>query len=194
MEISIENLLKKARKGNERALNDLIQKIYPKIYNFSFRYVGSHDEAMEVSQKSLIKIYKNIQKLKDIKSWESWMYRITINICHEENRKAKTHKVISIHDRQEIWESKQDFDNKPDRNLEQQETKEILQEALQSLPEEQRLVLIMKEYQGLKFREIAETLEISENTAKSRLYYAMKALKKNLETQNFNPKTLNYAT
>jgi RNA polymerase sigma-70 factor (ECF subfamily) len=65
----------------------------------------------------------------------------------------------------------------PDELYQQHEKKEIVLAALQQIPTEQRTVIIMKEYEGLKFREIAEILDVSENTVKSRLYYGLKALR-----------------
>jgi RNA polymerase sigma-70 factor (ECF subfamily) len=88
--------------------------------------------------------------------------------------------------------SQNDIRSNPSKKLESQEITQMIQKAIQKLPEEQRLVLIMKEYQGMKFREIAESLEISENTAKSRLYYALKALKKTLNDWNIHQEILNY--
>jgi RNA polymerase sigma-70 factor (ECF subfamily) len=69
---------------------------------------------------------------------------------------------------------------------------DILQKALLELSEEQREVVIMKEYEGLKFREIAEILNISENTVKSRMYYGLDGLKKILEKKNINKNTIGY--
>ncbi|MGK0487534.1 MAG: RNA polymerase sigma-70 factor (ECF subfamily), partial [Candidatus Endobugula sp.] len=72
------------------------------------------------------------------------------------------------------------------------ELKVLLKKALAQLPEEQRMVVIMKEYEGLKIREIAEAMDISENTVKSRLYYALGSLKKLLEQWDINKETIHY--
>jgi RNA polymerase sigma-70 factor (ECF subfamily) len=79
------------------------------------------------------------------------------------------------------WEKSFERHQNPEKQLQQVELSDILQEALMELNEEQREVVIMKEYEGLKFREIAEVLNISENTAKSRMYYGLDGLKKILE-------------
>jgi RNA polymerase sigma factor (sigma-70 family) len=76
--------------------------------------------------------------------------------------------------------------------LQQAELSDILQGALRELNEEQREVVIMKEYEGLKFREIAEVLNISENTVKSRMYYGLDGLRKILERKNINKETIGY--
>jgi RNA polymerase sigma-70 factor (ECF subfamily) len=80
----------------------------------------------------------------------------------------------------------------PEKQLQQAELSDILQSALRELNEEQREVVIMKEYEGLKFREIAEVLNISENTVKSRMYYGLDGLRKILERKNINKETIGY--
>ena len=78
------------------------------------------------------------------------------------------------------------FERSPEEGYQQREQSRQVLQALQKLPVEQRTVIIMKEYEGLKFREIAEILNISENTAKSRLYYGLKGLKKIFGTRKDN--------
>lgn len=193
MEIKTQLLILKSQKGDADALNLLIQGAYPSIYQLSFRYFGNHDIASEITQQTMIQIYQQIQTLKDVNAWESWFYKIAINFCHQESKKQKNSKVISIHHQTEVQGfSQNDIRSNPSKKLESQEITQMIQKAIQKLPEEQRLVLIMKEYQGMKFREIAESLEISENTAKSRLYYALKALKKTLNDWNIHQEILNY--
>lgn len=80
----------------------------------------------------------------------------------------------------------------PDRQFQRNEVADILHAALMAINEDQRAVVIMKEYEGLKFREIAEVLNISENTVKSRMYYGLESLKRILEKQNINKDTINY--
>jgi len=80
----------------------------------------------------------------------------------------------------------------PDTDFEKQELGVILHQALNKINEEQRIVVIMKEYEGFKFREIAEMLQISENTVKARMYYGLNALRKILEKWNINQETVRY--
>ncbi len=80
----------------------------------------------------------------------------------------------------------------PERALRLTELSDILQECLTTLSDEQREVVIMKEYEGLKFREIAEALNISENTVKSRMYYGLEAMKRILERRNITKETIGY--
>lgn len=192
-------LITAARNGDSVALNQLVKQWYKRIYNFAFKYFNDHDQAMEVAQKTFISMNKNLSSLKEDAKFKSWLYRIAANYCHEEARKQKSRwifpfmKIDSNRDKQSIDNSaSQHREDDPERELDNQELKTLLKKALSKLPEEQRMVVIMKEYEGLKIREIAEAMDISENTVKSRLYYALGSLKQLLEQWNINKETIHY--
>ena len=135
---------------------------------------------MEVTQRTFIAVYKNINNLKDVKSYKYWLYRVALNQCHEEERRQKRKTWFSIFQNDDA-ERVEDTSFHPEKEFHQKEMEEIMGNMLKRLPEEQKAVLIMKEYEGMKFREIADTLGISENTAKSRLYYGLKSLRKYID-------------
>jgi RNA polymerase sigma-70 factor (ECF subfamily) len=179
-------LIEKAQLGDKRAFDELVNLWYTRIYNFAYKYFSDEDLATEIAQRTFIAVFKNLGKLQNLDRFKAWLYQIASNCCHEEQRRQKRQWTISwfrsaSNAEDETWEipieDERTFAN-PEAQFEQAELAEILQKALSKLPEEQRIVVIMKEYEGLKFIEIAEALQISENTAKSRLYYGLKALKK----------------
>ena len=90
------------------------------------------------------------------------------------------------------WEESHHRNENPERQLRHSELSDLLQACLMELSHEQREVVIMKEYEGLKFREIAEALNISENTAKSRMYYGLDGLKKILEQKKITKENIGY--
>ena len=90
------------------------------------------------------------------------------------------------------WELSEDRNENPEKLMQQAELSDLLQKCLLELSGEQREVIIMKEYEGLKFREIAEALNISENTVKSRMYYGLDGLKKILEKNRITKETIGY--
>ena len=194
-----ETLIVRARQGDQNAQGKLVQLWYKRIYNFSYKFFVDHDLAMEVTQKSFISMCKNLGSLQDIARFKSWLYKIAVNYCREEARRRKANKSISFdavwHREAEDsprWEgSAQRYDN-PERQFHHSTVSDILQGALMELNDEQREVVIMKEFEGLKFREIAEALNISENTVKSRMYYGLDGLKKILERKNITKDTLGY--
>ena len=189
-------LVQKAQQGDQKALNELLQHWYPKIYHFAKKYFADHDLAMEATQQCFVSVFKQIKKLKDPDSFRYWIYKIATNYCHNEERKLKKGKVFSIFRSEGKTQaahmpSKARHSN-PEQSFQSEEMGELVQKALKTIPDEQRVVLIMKEYEGLKFREIAEILKVSENTVKSRLYYGLKALKKTFEHWNIRKEAIYY--
>ena len=194
-----DSLVMRAKQGDQNAQGKLVQLWYKRIYNFGYKFFLDHDMAMEVSQKTFISMCRNLQGLQDCNRFKSWLYKIAVNYCREEVRKTKNNRSLSFDavwnreaEDSPTWEgSAQRYDN-PERQLQQTELSDILQEALLELNEEQREVVIMKEYEGLKFREIAEVLNISENTVKSRMYYGLDELKRILESRRITKETISY--
>ncbi len=194
-----DDLLARAKAGDQNAQGRIVQLWYKRIYNFGFKFFQDHDMAMEVSQKTFISMCRNLEGLNDNARFKSWLYKIAVNYCREEARKKKSSRSMSfdvVLDREaEIsaaWESSASRLDNPERQYRQQELAELLQVALMEINVEQREVVIMKEYEGLKFREIAEVLNISENTAKSRMYYGLDALKKVLERRQIDLDSIGY--
>ena len=195
-----DSLIVNAQKGNEKALNQLVGLWYKRIYNYVLKYCCDQDLAKEISQKTFIAMFRNVKKLKNVDRFKPWLYRIATNYCHEEERKKKRDKTVSLtvtkneNDQSEILEVGEAEGNyfNPERNYQQLELEEVLISALNKLKEDQRSVVIMKEYEGLKFKEIAEALETSENTVKTRLYTGLRCLKEILKRNNITKETVYY--
>lgn len=172
--------------GDMYAFNDLVDRWQKRIYNFSYQYFGSHDEAMDITQKTFIRVYHNLNSLDNNQAFDTWIYRITKNLCLDESKRAGRRRLSSIHDlHEEAFETTSN--GKPGKNLQQKQISVMLHRALSQLPPEQRIVVIMKEYEELKFREIAEILDEPENTVKSRLYYGLKKLRQLFDEWNIEP-------
>ena len=179
-------LVDRAVNGDKQAFTSLVQAWHKRIYNFNYKYFLDHDLAMEVTQKTFIAVYHKIGNLKKNGSFSGWLFAIAVNYCREEDRRNNKKWSISLNalkkkdpgtnlpELQNYNENHYD----PEVCFQKEELSTILLKALSQIPAEQKVVLIMKEYEGLKFREIADSLKISENTAKSRLYYGLKALRK----------------
>ena len=194
-----DTLIARAKSGDQNAQGKVVQLWYKRIYNFSFKFFQDHDMAMEVSQKTFISMCKNLSSLQENTRFKSWLYKIAVNYCREEVRKKKGNRSLSFDvvwnreaEDSPNWESSTQRFDSPERQYQQRELADVLHEALIELNDEQREVVIMKEYEGLKFREIAEVLNISENTVKSRMYYGLDTLKKILERKNINKETIGY--
>ena len=186
-------LIEKFLSGDISSFNTLVWRWEKPIYNFVYRFLGDAEISKDVSQKVFIRLYKNLGKLKDRSKFSSWIYQIAANLCRDELKSIKRKRSLSI---ESISESHNDLagdlNYQPDEEVNQLQLRSLIQEALQSIPEEQRIVIIMKEYQGLKFVEIAEALGEPLNTVKSRMYYGLNALRKVFKRWNINQEALQY--
>lgn len=193
-------LIKKYCGGELNAFNTLVWRWQRPLFNFALRYLGTPEAANEVVQQTFIKVYRNLPQLKDHARFSTWLYQIAVNLCRDEIKKRRRHQTYSLESIQENPEQSPvrseltiaDDGTNPDSIVSRKELRDILAQALQQLPEEQRVVVIMKEYQGLKFTEIAATLGIPLNTAKSRMYYGLTALRKILTQWQFDQESFQY--
>lgn len=171
---TLQTLIEKIQKGDKNALEELSKIWYPNVYRYALRFTGKVEMAKEVSQLTFVSITKNIKGLRETSSFTPWVFRIAANECRNLLRKQKFHEPL------EVIYSQKAIEKNPLEILERKEAIERVKKALLNIPEEQREVIILKEYEGLKFREIAKILDTSENTVKSRMYYGLNALKKTL--------------
>ena len=172
--LDYERIVQKLQSSDEATYQWLIQQWYAKIFNFALRYSNDREFATEVVQKTFIQVYEKIDQLKNPSKLKPWIYRIASNCCATEGRNKKRHQTILLNQDALV---RSDFST-PASQLEREETRNTVKEVLQLIPAEQRQVIIMKEYDGLKFREIAEITGESENTIKSRMYYGLDAMRK----------------
>ncbi|MCH8271917.1 MAG: sigma-70 family RNA polymerase sigma factor [Candidatus Marinimicrobia bacterium] len=186
--------------GDVQAFNVLVNRWQNRIFNFVFKVLGKREDAKDITQKTFIKVYKNLRKLKDSKKFSAWIHQIAMNLCRDEMRKDKRRPTISIHEKirtssgedMELQEFLSDGSNEMLDDLHQGEVVEIIRRGLKMIPEEQRIVIILKEYQGLKFREISEILQEPLNTIKSRMYYGLNALRKALAKLEIDKEVFQY--
>ncbi len=188
--------IKRFLEGDVHAFNLLVRHWEKPILNFVYRNVGNEETARDICQLVFIRVFKKLRTLRDPLKFSSWIYRIALNLCRDEYKKRKNHHLISI-------ESNQNNDTRysyreilkgpiqtPEELCHQHTLSELLKEALMTLPEEQRVVIIMKQYHELKFIEIADILKQPVNTVKSRLYNGLQSLRKFLEKSNVNKEVL----
>jgi RNA polymerase sigma factor (sigma-70 family) len=179
-------LIEKAQKGNHSAQCQLLGIWYPRVYQYCLASLMNHDAAMEASQKTFICVWKKLETLKDRAKFKSWLFAIAQNQCLEERRidarqlNGKNGYVASG------YSNLQHSTPNPETFFIQQELKDSISLAIQALPPEQRQVVQLKEFEGMKFKEISAVLGVSENTVKSRLYYAFKHLRAALKKENIN--------
>jgi len=176
--------------GNHQAFNKLIGKWQDRIHHFAYRYFANNDDAAEITQKTFIKAYQKLNTLDDAGKFGSWLYRIANNMCLDELKRVGRKRAVSLEALKSAPQTA--TERAADSELIRSEAVVLLHKALLQLPNEQRIVVIMKEYEGITFREIAEILDESENTIKSRLYYGLRALKKTFDSWNINKEVFSY--
>lgn len=160
-------LIARAQKGEDAAIEALLLCCEKRIYNTAFRYMGSEADAYDMAQESLIKIYKKLPTYRSDASFLSWAYRICVNTCLDGLRKRKKTPVPTdyIENGAETGFSMPS----PEKYAVSSENKETLQKAINALVEEQKSVIILRDINGLSYEEVAQCLEISVGTVKSRI-------------------------
>lgn len=170
-------LVKRFQNGDHAAFNELAVRWQARIHRFAYGFFADADDAGEITQKTFVKVYQKRDTLDHPDNFPAWIYRVANNLCLDELKRAGRRKSSPL----DAWQD--DAGNGADAPtpadlMEAKELGAIIHRAMMTLPEEQRIVVILKEYDGLKFREIAGILDEPENTIKSRLYYGLKTLRK----------------
>jgi len=155
-------------KGDEKSLEILIKKYLKPIYGFVYKYIGNVQEAEDITQEVFVKMWRYLKKYDENKSFKTWIFSIAKNTCIDWLRKKKTIPLSEI----EAGES--------DNFFERVSISQLLESATEKLLPKYRTVLSLYYNDNLNFREIAERLEESSNTVKSRHRRALIMLKKDL--------------
>jgi len=176
-------LLLRARRGDRSAFGTLITRYMRRAYYVALGLVGSHDDAQDLSQEAFARVYRNHESLDPEKSFYGLLYQVLRRLCFNHLRDAKTRK--SRLEEKAHWLADEARDraalSDPVKRSEWSELKTKMGKAIEALSEHEREVLVLKEFDGLKYREIGELLEIPIGTVMSRLYSARKALATLLE-------------
>jgi len=174
-------LVKRSRSGDLDAFEELVKRYESKVYTIAFRFTGNHADAGDLAQDAFIRAYQALGSFRGDASFATWLYRIASNVCRDELRRKQRRKKVSL---DEVLSqggggnpSLVSVDMSPQECLEKTEMRELVQRELAGLPRDYRLILVMREIQGLSYEEIASALECNLGTVKSRLNRARQALK-----------------
>jgi RNA polymerase sigma-70 factor (ECF subfamily) len=180
-----EELLADFQQGDAGAFERLLARHRAPLYTFLVRMVGDREKAEDLAQETFLRIVKGAQAWEQRSRFQSWMYAIARNLCADLARRDRFRKTDSLDAEPvdggaSIADGLADPGPLPDRAAESERVRPLLQKALISLPADQREVFVLRELAGLPFREIAEIVSANENTVKSRMRYALVALRKAL--------------
>lgn len=176
-------LIRQIKRGDEKAFEELIKRYSNRIINLATQIMGSQDEGWDIAQEVFISVWKNIKSFDIGKNFYPWIRKITINACYEELRRRKGHLESSLDDVEDD-EPSIDLPDKtysPEDILDKIELKEMVEKALNSLPEHYRVTLWLRIIENLSYEEIAETLNINIGTVKSRINMARKMMQDRLK-------------
>ena len=181
MELSDSQIIERTLGGEPDAFNMLVRRWERQIYGLTLRMLGRDEEAKDATQETFLSAYRNLSKFRGEAKFSSWIYRIALNICNTKLR-SRAKGTLSLDEHRETTglELAADTIDLGD-NIQQQQITRHVRRALQGLPAEMRQVIIMKEYEGLKFSEIADILGIPLSTVKTRMYTGLSELRKRLE-------------
>ncbi|WP_026893778.1 sigma-70 family RNA polymerase sigma factor [Clostridiisalibacter paucivorans] len=166
-------LIKKSIKGDIDAFEKLIEKHEKRAYNIALKMLKNPDDAMDVSQEALIKVYRYIKGFNEKSSFSTWLYRIVVNTCIDYLRKNKE-RHYSLDNpintsEGEIKREVADDTSSPEKELEKTLNKELIHSSINKLEDIHKTVIILRDIEGFSYEEIAKILDCSLGTVKSRI-------------------------
>ncbi len=165
-------LIARYRTGDRSAFDELVRRYQRPLYYLALRYVRVEADAKDLAQRTLVKAYSALAGFRADSSFRTWLYRIAINLCLNHLRDRKREEM-----RPELGEVLAAPPAGGDRALIDRERGERLRDAIAELPPKQRMVLELRVYDELPFREVAELAGCSENSAKVNFHHAVKRLR-----------------
>lgn len=184
---SDEILVAKAKAGSKEAFGKLASRYYDMVYGLAYGILNRREPALDVAQDVFLKVYNDLDKYEGRSKFKTWLYRVSVNAAIDHQRRIRYADSIDSTDTSDdddkapliIVDPKQD----PLESAAQSEMRVQIEKALNQLTPDQRMILTLREWQGLSYEEIAETLQIEAGTVMSRLFYARKRLAEVLGVQ-----------
>jgi RNA polymerase sigma-70 factor (ECF subfamily) len=180
---SDEIIVERALTGDAEAFGEIVRRWERRIFALTYGILGREEDARDATQETFIAAFRNLRGFRGEAKVSSWLHRIAVNQCISRQRRAKVRSESALEEEQEKDASSfvAPVDYSPLRVAEGRQETLAVRRALNSLPIELRQVVVMKEFEELTFREIAEALDLPLSTVKSRLYTALKQLQLRLQ-------------
>jgi RNA polymerase sigma-70 factor (ECF subfamily) len=178
-----EDLVARSRGGDLDSFNQLILRWERPIYALAYRVIGREEDARDVVQETFLRAFRALPGFKGQAKFSSWLYRIALNLCRDWIRRRRRSPLVELPEGVDPVELA--AETGPVESIEdlasRKELSEAVAEAMSLLPEEQRTAIILKEYHGMTFQEIADLQGCPLSTVKTRLYQGLAVLRRNLE-------------
>jgi RNA polymerase sigma-70 factor (ECF subfamily) len=186
---SDEELMLDFRAGDSAAFTVLVRRHHGAVFNFIVRFTGQRERAQDVLQDTWLKVIRSASDYAPKAKFTTWLYTIARNLCVDTARRETFRRTESLdspakgasdEDSKTLAASLPAEGQSPDREAHNMSLRPLLMQALSGLPEEQREVFVLREYNGIAFKEIAIVTGVPEGTVKSRMRYALEGLRKKL--------------
>ncbi|MBI5833814.1 MAG: sigma-70 family RNA polymerase sigma factor [Armatimonadetes bacterium] len=187
-------LIERVRSGDVDAYEHLVRRYQPRVFAHVQRMLGSQpslgsmEEAADLTQEVFVKVYQTLPRYRAQASFQTWLYRVTANLCVDRYRRRQRTPVVARSldapletDSGEVELEVPDWGSEPSHRLQSAELRREVHRALEVLSDKLRAVIVMHDLEGLSYEEVAEALRIPLGTVKSRLFHARAALKAQLE-------------
>jgi len=175
-----QSLVRAFQEGDEKAFEEIVRRYQRQVANIVYLTMGSRNEVEDLTQEVFLRVYRSIGKVNVELSLFSWIYRIALNLCIDELRRKKIKRMLAFDTSEEATSDHlsllQDSTRASD-DLMSHEKKEQILAALRKLTPAHRTALVLREYEDMSYKEIAEALHITEQAVKSRIFRAREELK-----------------
>ncbi len=164
-------LVERFQAGERRAFDELVRRYQRPLYYLALRYLKNEADAKDVTQRAFVRVFKSLGKFRRAASFRTWAYRITINLCLNHIRDNRREHVS------ELPEDALTTEAEAEHQVIHNQRATLVHNAISSLPPKQRIVLELRVYDDLSFKEVAELANCSENAAKVNFHHAVKRLR-----------------
>ena len=180
-----EELVARSKTGDTESFNQLVKRWERPIFALAYRTLGREEDARDVTQETFLRAFRALSGFKGDAKFSSWLYRIALNLCRDWMRKERRAPVVAVPEGVEMEQLAADqgpMETVEDLAARAELSREVAK-AMAHLPEEQRHAIILKEYHGLTFQEIADLMRCPLSTVKTRVYQGLSTLRKRLGEQ-----------
>jgi RNA polymerase sigma-70 factor, ECF subfamily len=177
-----EELVARSISGDNDSFNELILRWERPIYALAYRTIGREEDARDVCQETFLRAFRALPGFRGQAKFSSWLYRIALNLCRDWVRRERRTPVVQPPEDMDLMElaaAREPSESIEDLVARKAMTKAV-ERAMALLPEEQRTAIVLKEYHGLTFQEIADLVGCPLSTVKTRLYQGLTVLRREL--------------
>ena len=176
---SDQQLVEQARHGDHAAFRTLVEKYQRRTYAVALGIVQDRDDARDICQDAFLRVYRSLDRFDGQSKFFTWLYRIVFNLAIDHLRRRRI-RVTPLEEAERVLSADDHIDINPARKLNNDRLRQRLVEAMDTLSPAHRCVLVLREIEGLSYKEIAEVVDCSIGTVMSRLFHARKNLQREL--------------